>query len=102
MGCSPLRRACHTNMSITSAPNPSPSQWMLMQCVQYENAHAVMVKYLGCTNYEGKKVIVYKGTYDKDLLVRDPHFAESDNSPLARFKPTEEGWNLAKSFAKGL
>ena len=32
----------------------------------------------------------------KDL---DPHFSKDNTSPIARFIPTDEGWNMANDFA---
>lgn len=56
------------------------------------------VKYEGCTNYEGFKILVYKGHVLKELVVAtelDPHFCEKHLAPIARFAPTEEGLRLA-------
>jgi hypothetical protein len=61
------------------------------------------VYYPDCTNYEGRKILVYKGTttyrirnYDK----LDPHFTEGPITPFARFEPTEEGWEGALTLAR--
>jgi len=64
------------------------------------------VTYPNCTNYEGRKIMVYRGDCSLQLITAtylDPHFTNDDNlSPVARFEPTEEGWAMAEKFAKGL
>jgi hypothetical protein len=68
----------------------------------------VLVRYLDCTNFEGKKILVFKDANQllKELntglpntLRLDPHFSKSLDSPFARFKPTTEGWAFALKFA---
>jgi len=81
------------------APDPNPSNWSLIKRVDYNNAHVVKVQYHDCTNYEGMKIMVYKGHYNP-IKHRDPHFAETLDAPIARFEPTDEGWNNACTFAR--
>ena len=57
-----LGRSCWTN-NEAPAPNPSPERWEIQQIWAYDNAYVLKVKYLDCTNYEGMKVMVYKGQY---------------------------------------
>ena len=80
------------------AKNPDPNNFVILKCVKFENAHVLKVRYLGCTNFEGIKVLVYTGKFKK-LDYRDPHFCHSRYSPIARFKPTKEGWDLALRVA---
>lgn len=55
------------------------------------------VFYPNCPN--SHKVMVYRGNAPaEDVKQIDPHFGR-EGSPIARFAATEEGWNLAKSFA---
>ena len=97
MGCS-FFSTCSTDCT-GAAPNPSPSRWSLLRLQQFPSAHVVEVKYLDCTNFEGIKIMVYSGEWQEcDTL--DPHFAETGRSPIARFKPTPEGWLMAVEFAK--
>lgn len=70
------------------------------------------ILYPDAKNYEGKKILIYKSNkYTMDNLYKklisgkylDPHFCEGDHlSPVARFVPTEEGWEMAKAFVKSL
>jgi hypothetical protein len=65
-----------------------------------------MVRYPDATNYEGKKIIVYKFPLavimEKTRL--DPHFCDKERcvSPFARFEPTEDGWRSAKHLVDQL
>jgi len=55
---------------------------------------------MGCTNFEGVKILVFEGDFVLRSVI-DPHFSE-DYSPIARFKPTERGMELARKFAEEL
>lgn len=65
------------------------------------------VQYPGCTNYEGKKVLVFEGDMVKFLIklaklkCLDPHFCE-ENNLIARFVPTIKGIELACVMAKNV
>lgn len=68
---------------------------------------ALEVIYPDCDNYDGHKVMVFD---DQGQLLEqiqdeqgiDPHFLEDKYSPVARFEPTDKGWNLAKDFVHHL
>lgn len=57
------------------------------------------MKYKNCTNFEGIKILVFKGQY-VERIVMDPHFSDDEESPIARFKPTVEGINLATKLVE--
>lgn len=61
-----------------------------------------MIIYPDCTNYEGKKVMIFRGSSDelKRRTIIDPHFFEDNTSTIARFEPTESGWLVALETAK--
>lgn len=98
-----FKKSCFTNSSCYKTPNPNPSRYTILSKYFYKNSTIMVVKYLDCTNFEGVKILVYK---DKFIFKRgqelDPHFDDSDNSPIARFKPTPEGYALAFKFAETL
>ncbi len=96
MGISPFGK-CFTNHDVP-APNPSPWNWRLIENIQFQNAYLLKVKYGNCTNFEGIKLMVYRGQYNPTCFL-DPHFDTTENSPIARFKPDLEGWDLAIDFA---
>ena len=71
---------------------------------QFGKNLVVELKYPDCTNYEGRKIMVYKNLTISKLLgakLVDPHFAKGGKfrSPIARFEPTEDGWKLACAIA---
>lgn len=101
MGCGPFK-TCRTNASPTATPpNPSPDRWTYLDHAQYADAYALKVRYLDCTNYEGVKVMVYRGQYRPRPRL-DPHFTRDTDSPIARFRPDEVGWRLACVLAMSL
>lgn len=109
MGCSFFVKNCQTNYSTnipTPAPNPDPTKWDIVEAISYNNAYILLVRYFGCTNYEGLKVMVYRGKFPGVNTLKnkslDPHFQPGDNSPIARFKPDIEGLKLAKIVAEAL
>lgn len=92
---------CGSVQVLGDVPNPNPNKWELLELVQFDNAYAMKVRYLDCTNFEGVKIMVYRGKYQhRDFL--DPHFTEGDDSPVARFKPDKNGWRMAKALAEAL
>ena len=94
-------KTCYTNTTCTTAPNPNPSRWKIIDKIHYKYATLLIVQYLDCTNFEGTKIMVYAGEVNPSLGQElDPHFSELGISPIARFKPTTEGINLAKRFAQ--
>lgn len=84
-------------------PNPRPDRYNIIRHKQLEGFLVIEIQYVGCTNYEGRKILVYERCTLDGLLGQkliDPHFSENKNyrSPVARFEPTENGWNMAIKF----
>jgi hypothetical protein len=68
---------------------------------QVGSAVVAEVRYPDCTNYDGRKILVYADTDAVELRSRttlDPHFAPH-GGPLARFEPTRRGWCMALAVA---
>lgn len=90
----------------TDPRNPDPHNYKIMESVSVNNFLIVKIKYPNCTNYEGKKILVYRNCTLHDLTTQsggiDPHFCNKGYpiSPIARFEPTEEGYRMALSFAR--
>ena len=92
---------------VQTAPDPSK---FTIDAVKQVGDHLVLrVIYHEATNYEGKKVLVFKDCTHMELVKRnkgviDPHFSKNNNyiSPFARFEPTNEGWLTAIRLCKTL
>ncbi len=95
--------------------NPNPKNFRILNAYQYntpksKNYILVSVKYEGCTNYEGQKILVYEcNRFCRDLSEffklksLDPHFCDGDHfGPIARFVPTKDGWQMAITFIKAM
>lgn len=80
--------------------NPNPANWTLLELKQFPHTYVIKVQYHNCTNFEGVKVMVYRGEYAHRSYL-DPHFQES-GGPIARFEPSTLGWELALTFAEQL
>jgi len=83
-----------------SLPNPDPTKYTIINSHRTSDYLIICAEYHGCTNYNGRKIMVYKGIDLEDLTKQngiDPHFSEKENyhSPIARFEPTLEGLDLA-------
>jgi len=66
-----------------------------------------VVQYPDCTNYEGRKVLLFKDVKLQDLKKQkllDPHFSENPKyfSPVARFEPTGLGLKMAQVLAHSM
>jgi len=108
MGLSVGFSSCRCEVSaikeVENNVNPNPRDFKLIKAYFVNGYLLVMVKYNGCTNYEGNKILMYKGISVNDVLSAkklDPHFCEDcEVSPMARFEPTDEGWDMALRFIR--
>lgn len=112
-GCKP-KHACEAvvreegSLDIESArklPNPDPGDFKIERLMPIGDFLLARVCYLGCTNFEGVKILLYRGVSMSQLTSvesLDPHFVDSKFSPIARFVPTVEGWVMGEMFAKML
>lgn len=74
--------------------NPDPYDFEIVSEAHSGNYKILTVEYKGCTNYEGKKILLIKGPLpNNDSL--DPHFSENFPGLLARFQPTDFGKTMA-------
>lgn len=89
------------------APNPNPAKYKIILSEYYRDFLVLMIEYEGCTNYEGKKILVFQGVTLETLLKQgtiDPHFSNNStyHSPIARFLPTVMGLHYAISFCRSV
>lgn len=108
MGLNLFARSCSSSPYAVndSAPNPNPSRFNIIK-EHYENGYLVLeVLYKDCTNFEGRKFLLYKGFKSSEQLLKyndsklDPHFADTKGAPIGRFKPGKEGLNLINIILK--
>lgn len=92
----------------TCGINPSPTNFNIEGQHDCGAASVLIVTYPNCTNYKGRKVMVFDIPLQK-LISKisrakqlDPHFSEDSLSPCARFSPTTDGINQAIQFANSL
>ena len=83
--------------------DPNPSNFRIKNIYENNGHCVVYINYPNCINYEGNKILVFKDTKKekiRKLNEIDPHFSDSENKVklIARFEPTDEGWQLAKEF----
>jgi hypothetical protein len=86
-------------------PNPDPNNFEILKSWFAGEFVAVEIRYPDCTNYEGRKILVYKGAIEdlQKAKFLDPHFCEGEHiSPIARFEPTGLGWDMAMMLVEEL
>jgi len=88
-------------------PNPNPKNFIVRMEKKVGSFLILLVSYPECTNYEGNKILVFRDvTLDqlKAQGVIDPHFSQNDvvHSPVARFEPTQRGWDFALAFTSAV
>ena len=90
--------------SAEQPPNPNPKRFSIVSVTFYSNAYVLLVNYPDCTTYEGNKLIVFRGKFPgvENIQWLDPHFFRDHKSPVARFRPDEEGRYLAAIIARQL
>lgn len=101
------KSSSYTPIAAQSAPNPNPNpnDYKIIKAHEEGAYLIVKIKYHGCTNFEGQKILVFRDVTLIDLVnqkVIDPHFFEDKEfaSPIARFIPNDEGWDMAVKFVK--
>ena len=104
MGLGPFSKTCSLTppASPVRYPNPNPARFSILRTLQVGRCVVAEVRYPDCTNYEGRKVLVYADTDAGSVrawTTLDPHFARH-GGPVARFKPTARGWAMAVEVAR--
>lgn len=88
--------------------NPDPNNWKIVKAEEHGKFLILMMQYPDCTNYEGKKILVFENVSLINLVNQkliDPHFFPANTqykSPIARFEPTDRGWAMAVKFARSM
>jgi hypothetical protein len=78
--------------------NPNPNNFKVKTTVKVGKHWVFIIHYPNATNFEGDKILLT--TWDpREKQTIDPHFAQGSGI-LARFEPTELGWELALKTAK--
>jgi hypothetical protein len=95
----------HVGTGGTVTVDPNPLRYKVLLVSHFDNVTLIKVKYLDCKNFEGDKILIYKGYFRPDpTRPLDPHFSDSEYfvSPIARFEPSKVGMDLAVAFCKML
>lgn len=95
-----LSGGSNSSQLINDTRNPNPLYYKILSVWEYCGWLVVHIKYPNCTNFEGEKILVYKGLTEQELRHKtsiDPHFSE-DLKLMARFQPTKIGEKLARLF----
>lgn len=94
---------------VMPLPNPDPGNYRLIQERRLGRYVVVEVQYPDATNYEGRKIMIFKArsfevVVSKNNGLVDPHFSENPAylSPIARFEPTPQGWRNAIVCAEAM
>lgn len=102
MGCmpKPSSSSYEYRPSAKALPNPNPLNYHIYSYFETPEYLLLMVIYPDCNNFEGKKLLLFKGVTLKQIQNQkplDPHFSNSKEffSPVARFEPSDEGFLLA-------
>lgn len=100
--CSCKKETVYVEKRINSTPNPNHFKIIKQEIVN--NYPILLVNYPGVKNYEGNKILMYSKSFNLELIKNriDPHFFTKGDSPIARFEPTDYGWELAITLDKNL
>ena len=88
----------------TPSQLPDPKRFTLIKVLEAAPGMVVVeARYEGCTNYGGRKLMLYEGMTETRILRMmslDPHFSEDGKGPIARFEPTDRGFRMALAMAR--
>jgi hypothetical protein len=88
------------NTYYSKTPEPDPNIFKIIRKEMFSCCEILEVKYGGCTTFDGVKLLLIKDHYTGGIL--DPHLLGDNHIVIARFEPTQEGWNLARLCVKNL
>ena len=94
MGMGFFGRSCYSSPYAVQDSNPNPTNFVILHEQNIGKYLILHVKYPDCKNFEGQKLMVYKGFKNSEELLKhnlfklDPHFRNDKGSPIARFAPT--------------
>lgn len=86
---------------IAMGCKPDPYNFKIVKIEQLKNYTIVEANYDGCLSFDGNKLMLIKGIY-KSFEALDPHFLNEEYPVIARFQPTEIGWDMAIASAEFL
>lgn len=74
--------------------------YTILQHFEIDGFLVIKIKYNGVDRLEGIKIMLFEKCTLTQLLKQveiDPHFSDNKEkiSPIARFEPTERGWEMA-------
>lgn len=82
------------------------TKYTIEKTVEIGNYTILLIRYHECLEWGGLKILVFEqqklDRFKKGDGGIDPHFFESKNSPIARFIPTDNGWEMAKLLCEKL
>lgn len=89
----------------SKSKNPDPKRYSIKRMHKKGDFLIIRINYPDCSNFEGNKILVYKDCTIVELAQQgsiDPHFSDSKefHSPIARFRPDDEGWKMAEFFVE--
>lgn len=98
MGIS-IMGSCRISCYAIPNSNPNPKNFKIQWTLSINEYLLVCVDYPDAKNFEGQKLLLYKNVPSLEHLLQltnnelDPHFDDDTNkvSPIARFKPTQDG-----------
>jgi hypothetical protein len=88
------------------SPWPDPWKFSIVSIEQVGGMSIVIAHYPDAKNFNGIKVLVFENTSPDEIRERvslEPHFLDDSTANkglVARFRPTEHGMWLARTFAK--
>lgn len=86
--------------------NLNPNKYRVLREKRIKNFIIMKILYLDCNIEHGNKILVFKDCTLLDIVNQKegiiPEFCDNQNiiSPIAIFKPDDNGWNFAVSFAE--
>lgn len=87
-----------SDSTIPFPPNPQPNKFQVLKVEKYRNYQIVEVRYVGCTTFKGRKLLLMRKIEIGAVL--DPHLLGNGHAVIARFEPTPEGWEMARRLAR--
>lgn len=93
---------CNDDPPSPALGDPNPARFKIVRSFALGEWLAAEIVWPDASNFEGRKVALYRSSLAQlqAAAILDPHFSETPGPlvPIARFVPTEEGWDMALSL----
>ncbi len=90
-----------TIQKVAMGAKPDPHNFTVLRWELVQGNTIVLALYPGSLTFHGQKLMLLRGEHT-EFTTLDPHFLDEEYAVVARFIPTDKGWEMARMCAANL